>query len=258
MNKHNLRLTNPIKMLWALLLLLIFTQLVIVSAADSTNQVWEVFTNRSWITAIALSEDTLWVGAEGGGLEQRNASTGQLVRVLTNLDGLPSNNINALLSDGQQGLWIGTDGGLAYRNLQGKISVYNTNNSGLSSNEIRALLNNGNGGVWIGVETYGGRNGLVHRSANDEWRVYNIPELPNFSVYSLSSDDSKGLWIGTHNGLAYRSASGEWTIYNTNNSQLPDNQINALSNDDSKGLWIGTGYHGLVYRSHQGEWTIYS
>jgi len=239
-----------------ILLLLIFSQ-SIVAAPDSTNQVWEVFTNRSWITAIALSEETLWVGAKGGGLEQRNASTGQLVRVLTNLDDLPSNNINALLSDGQQGLWIGTDGGLAYRNFQRKISVYNINNSGLSSNEIRALFNDGNGGLWIGVETYGGQPGLIHRSANNDWTVYKSPELPNFSVYSLSSDDSKGLWIGTENGLVYRSASGEWTIYNTNNSQLPDNHINALSNDGSNGLWIGTE-NGLAYRSRQGEWTIYN
>ncbi|OAD23622.1 hypothetical protein THIOM_000541, partial [Candidatus Thiomargarita nelsonii] len=66
-------------------------------APDSTNQVWEVFTNRSWITAIALSEETLWVGAKGGGLEQRNPSTGQLVRVLTTVDDLPSNYINVLL-----------------------------------------------------------------------------------------------------------------------------------------------------------------
>ncbi len=67
-----------------ILLLLIFSHSIL-AAPDPKNQIWEVFTNRSWITAIALSEDTLWVGAKGGGLEQRNALTGQLVRVLTTI-----------------------------------------------------------------------------------------------------------------------------------------------------------------------------
>ncbi len=60
------------------------------------NGNWEVFTNRSEIRAILPSDDgkTLWVGTTGG-LEQRDASTGELVRVFTNLDGLPSNWITA-------------------------------------------------------------------------------------------------------------------------------------------------------------------
>jgi len=72
------------------------------------NANWEVFTNRSSIRAILPSDDgkTLWVGTDGG-LEQRDASTGELVRVFTNLDGLPGNNITALESDGSGGLWIG-------------------------------------------------------------------------------------------------------------------------------------------------------
>jgi len=79
-------------------------------SAENAN--WEVFTNRSSVSTLLLSEDgkTLWVGTRGG-LEQRDASTGQLVRVFTNLDGLPDNKISALEIDSNGGLWIGTSGG---------------------------------------------------------------------------------------------------------------------------------------------------
>ncbi|MDM8560627.1 two-component regulator propeller domain-containing protein [Candidatus Parabeggiatoa sp. HSG14] len=117
------------------------------------NATWEVFTNRSNITALALSEDgeTLWVGTNGR-LEQRDASTGELVQVFTNLDGLPSNRIWALESDGSGGLWIGTDEGLAYLSVSGEWTVYTTDNSGLPFNNINALENNGSDKLWVGTE----------------------------------------------------------------------------------------------------------
>ena len=79
------------------------------------NANWEVFTNSSKIQAMLPSDDgkTLWVGTNGG-LEQRDASTGELVRLFTSLDGLPDNYIRSLESDGSGGLWIrGTWDGLA-------------------------------------------------------------------------------------------------------------------------------------------------
>ncbi|OAD18875.1 two-component system sensor histidine kinase/response regulator, partial [Candidatus Thiomargarita nelsonii] len=88
-------------------------------AFSQENANWEVFTNRSWVRAIVVSEDekTLWVGTRGG-LEQRDMATGELVRLFTNLDGLPSNEIRTLYGDSSGGLWIGI-GGLVYRSASG-------------------------------------------------------------------------------------------------------------------------------------------
>ncbi len=62
---------------------------------------------------------------------------------------------------------------------------------------------------------------------NANWTVYTTDNsgLPsNYSISALESDDSGGLWIGTHSsGLAYRSISGKWTVYTTDNSGLSDN-----------------------------------
>jgi len=225
------------------------------------NAVWEVFTNRSEVRAIVVSEDekTVWVGTEGG-LEQRDAATGELVRVSTSLDGLPDNWITALSFDGANGgLWIGTRfGGLAYRSASGDWTVYNTDNSGLPSNDIWALsIDGSSGGLWIGTLNAG----LVYRSIGDDWTVYNQENsrLPNNRVEVLSIDSSGGLWIGTYDsGLAYRSIGGDWTVYNTDNSGLPYNYIQALSIDSSGGLWIGTDGEGLAYLRDGDDWTVYN
>ncbi len=240
--------------------LLVFFSQSIVLAADFKNQVWKVFTNTSWTMSIALSADEtkLWVATRGG-IEQRHASNGELVRLLINLDGLPSNRVNTLLSDKNDGLWIGTDNGLVYRDVNGKFTVYNSSNSELPANEILALSKDDQGGLWIGVETYQthGISGLVHRSANNEWSVHKInnSELPYFSVHSILNHN--GLWIGTDNGLAYRNLNGEWVVYNSKNSDLPINNINKLLGDD-QGIWIGTNGGGLVFRSHDSKWIVYN
>jgi ligand-binding sensor domain-containing protein len=222
------------------------------------NANWEVFTARRYVQAIVVSEDekTLWVGTSSG-LEQRDRATGELVRLFTNLDGLPSNNVWVLYGDSSGGLWIGTTGGLAYRSVSGEPTVYNTDNSDLPDNDILALYGDSSGGLWIG--TWGG---LAYRSVDDEWTVYNTYNtgLPSNSINALYGESSGGLWIGIYgdeDGLAYRSVGGQWTVYNTDNSDLPDNDILALYGDSSGGLWIGT-WGGLAYRSVGGQWTVYN
>jgi len=223
------------------------------------NAVWEVFTDRSFIShgEIVVSEDekTVWVGTNGG-LEQRDAATGELVRLFTTLDGLPSNYIKALSIDSSGGLWIGTwIGAFAYRSVDDDWTVYDIENFGLPKQSIKALSIDSSGGLWIGTEG----SGLAYRSVDGDWTVYNTDNsgLPNNLISALSIDSSGGLWIATGNGLAYRSLGGDWTVYNTDNSGVPYNFINALSFDSSGGQWIATG-GGIAYRSVDDDWTIYN
>ncbi len=220
------------------------------------NALWELFTYTGHVTSIAYSDDgsTLWVGTIGG-LEERDSHTGQRLRLYTNLDGLPSNNINCLLPDGTGGLWIATYEGLAHFSATRKLIIYNEENSGLANNWVVTLISDGLGGLWAG--TY---DGLTHLSSEGQWIAHNIENsgLPENFVYSLILEPSGGLWIGTWGGgLAYFSANGEWTVYNVDNSGLPDNLVKSLLIDGSGGLWIGT-YGGVAHLSSNGEWTRFS
>ena len=157
------------------------------------NTVWEVFMNRHQINTLQLSEDgkILWVGTKGG-LEKRDAQTGEVLRILTKRDGLPSNDISGtLLSDGKGGLWIGTYG-LAHYTADGQLKVFHTENSGLPNNTVTALLSDNQGGLWIGT---GGEEGLAHYTADGKWQVFNKENsgFPDNYVRSLLSDNQGGL-----------------------------------------------------------------
>ena len=98
---------------------------------SAKNSSWEIFTSRNFVQAITLSDDskTLWIGTQGG-LEQRDAITGKLVRVLSTLDKLPSNNVTALFRDGNNGLFIGTLYGLVYLNSNAEGELLTARNQG--------------------------------------------------------------------------------------------------------------------------------
>ncbi|KHD06532.1 hypothetical protein PN36_31395 [Candidatus Thiomargarita nelsonii] len=220
------------------------------------NAIWEVFTRRSDVQAIVVSEKTLWVGTKGG-LEQRDGATGELVRVFTTVDGLPDNRVNALSIDASGGLWIGTwIGGLAYLSVDGDWTVYNTDNSKLPSKWVKALSIDASGRLWIGTDA-----GLAYLTVSGDWKIFNTENsgLPDNKIHALSLDSSGGLWIGTEfGGLAYLSVGGDWTVFNSENSDLPSNWIRALSIDSSGGVWIGINGKGLAYRHVGGDWTVYN
>lgn len=239
-------------------------KITITQTGSLTGTNWQVISNDdSSVQALALSEDgkTLWVGnilRDGGGLEQREATTGKLISTfLTENSGLPHDGINILLSDGIGGLWIGTGGGLAHLGADNTWQVFNTENSGLPHNSIFSLLADGSGGLWVGTA----KGGLAHYHADGQWEVFNTtnPGLPDDSVYALVPDGAGGLWIGTQkSGLVHRTVNGEWIISNTANSGLPDNGIWTALEGKNGGVWLGTFHGGLAHLSVNNEWTIFN
>jgi ligand-binding sensor domain-containing protein len=228
------------------------------------NAIWEVFTNRSSVLAIEPSTENeiLWVGTVGG-LEQRDLKTGQLMRVWTHLDGLPSNNIRALLADDKGGLWIGMqDAGLAYLTHDQQWQIFNTDNSKLPDESIHVLISDERGGLWIGTD----QGGLVHLNASSQWQVFNTDnsDLPHNYVKGLVSDGSGGVWVGGA-GIAHLDNRGRGEVFDTDNSGLPLNGILALASDGEGGLWVSTydiekgerKYGGLTHFTRSGDWQVF-
>jgi len=224
------------------------------------NALWEVWTNRDDVRALAYSQDrsTIWVGTMGG-LEKRNALTGELERVYLNTDGLPDNDVRALLSDEQGGVWVGTwEGGLAHLKADDNWDVFNKDNSDLPDNSVKALLSDAQGGVWMG--TWG--RSLAHLKADGNWEVFNKDnsDLPDNSVNALLSDDQGGVWVGTwggDGGLAHLKADGSWEVFNTDNSGLPSDSIYSLLSDNQGGIWVGTD-GGLAHLKAYGNWKVFN
>jgi len=225
---------------------------------SSENANWEVFSNRTWIQALALSEDkqTVWVGTNGG-LEQLDVKTWERKRIFTISDGLPSNDIIALARDKHDRVWVGTHSGLAHLHADGSWEVFRTSDSDMPNNRATSLIVVSDG-IWVG--TFGG--GLAHLDDKGNWKVFNTENsgLPDNYIRALAADKQRGgLWIGTQfGGLAYHHADGTWDVFNTDNSGLPHDEVRSLLDDGNGGVWIGTFEGGLAHLDAQGNWKVFN
>ena len=123
--------------------------------------------NRSY-DVLVTPDQVIWLATDAGlnAIGARyDRATGMLDvddwRVYTTLDGLPTNEINAIELDGAGNLWVATEGGLSQIGSDGEVAFTLTeSNSGLSSSRVTSLLfDPAAGELWIG--TFSGLNRLV-------------------------------------------------------------------------------------------------
>ena len=111
-----------------------------------------------FVEAMALGPSgSVWIGCPDGGLHHFNPITNKYEHFLhdsTEPNSLCNNTINALLTDHNGNLWIGTETGLDYFNpLTRKFThfYHNPNDiNTLSSNEVISLFEDKSGVLWVG------------------------------------------------------------------------------------------------------------
>ncbi len=123
------------------------------------------------------------------GLAHQNSQGQRQVFNLTNSP-LPSSQINAIVGDGEGGVWVAcgegngeaesTLGGLVHVSSDYQWMVFSSTNSNLPTNYVEDLVSDELGGAW--VKTY---DGLAHRLAH-------LSVQPTFSLPPLGTGVSKG------------------------------------------------------------------
>ncbi len=181
------------------------------------------------LTRLAAVDGTLWIGTDGGGLGRLRDGR---FTTLTRRDGLPQDHVQALLADGEGGLWIGTTRGLARLRRDGSLAAVPV--AGLPDSAVSALCLDAAGSLWIGTATAG-----VYRLAGGRAEPLTHREgLPDDRVQALHAQRDGSLWIATQGGLA-RLRGGRLTAFTTRDG-LPSDVVNALLEDGDGNLWIGT------------------
>lgn len=239
----------------------------------------ELFTGEPSQTLVD-SSGGFWVGTEGNnssGLVHLSANGTSEIFNISN-SALPHNQIHALQSDGEDGLWIGTDSGLAHFYADEK---WESELLGFQANFIRP---DGVGGYWIGTEKdfghltddskfkkllsvnsqaflwkgtdefyVGATDGLHHFTSKGHEHV-NIPDRPENNVTVLLRQN--GLWMGTTTGLLYQDTDGSWNTFTTANSKLPIDHIHSLFPDGSGGIWVWTVAGHLAHLKSTWTWEV--
>lgn len=137
----------------------------------------------------------MWFGTSIGLVKQQHGQQDGQYQVFTKAEGLPSNDIKALVEDAQGGLWIGTYGGVSYLR-DGRFTNYTTAN-GLTGNRVRSLHLDAEGVLWIGTYDSGLSRWKDGRLAN----ITRRQGLANEGVFQILEDRRGNLWMSSNQGI---------------------------------------------------------
>ncbi len=152
------------------------------------------------------SNNVMWIGTFGGGLNSLDLNSGELIRYpysSTKLDEMVSENVQTFHEDKESNLWIGTATGL-YMINDGELTHYNhveKNPNSLIHSRVWNIAESKNGDLWIGTS-----DGLSH--LDPKTGKFNNHKLPNELTVDISSNQFRKLfitdeylWIGSSTGL---------------------------------------------------------
>lgn len=217
------------------------------SASRYQDGAWTIFKDIYSFDAVAIdAEGRAWFGDDSKGVVVLN-SDGTQAFVLTTAEGLPGNNVQAILVDGEGRVWIGTNEGLAKYEEDALTVVFDKDTQEIPNKYIRALTLDANGylviGTFTGVARYDGSQVEVlvdfAKDGFSEIRLTTLAVAPDGSV-----------WAGTDKGLL-TDANGAWKLFTTKDG-LSTNYVSALQVDGQGTVWVGGGGSnydggGIVY-----------
>ena len=178
----------------------------------------------------------LWVGTANAGLARYDPRRGRFFSYpVGGSSGISAANVEAVIDDGDQGLWIGTDGGVDHLSIaSGKVAHLETGrrSDNLSHDYVRAFYLESGGSLLVGD-----RGGLLR--VYPETQSYQHLPITDASgavvttgVGLFAEDDAHRLWIGTtQNGVALLDARGTVSL-----PQLRGADAAALADQSVRGI----------------------
>jgi ligand-binding sensor domain-containing protein len=217
---------------------------------------WVSYTNANEnILDIAFDQNGYLWAASRGGLVRWNVDDGTY-RKFTTADGLPSNEITAVLPARDGTLWVATRGGLASFDGE-QWTIYPMLEQG---SVIQEIYQDSHDRLWFatrwdGVLTFDGRH----------WTTYSMDDgLGSNWVDAVAEDKQGNIWLGTW--FFYCGCEGEpnyiegvsrfdgqgWTVHGADiglDDEDPASSIHvtSIAVDPKGGIWFGTVGFGAVY-----------
>jgi ligand-binding sensor domain-containing protein/signal transduction histidine kinase len=154
----------------------------------------------------------------------------------TTQDGLPDNEIAAILQTRDGYLWLGTRKGLVRFDGMRFVVFSSENTPAFLHNIVSSLHEDRNGSLWVGIS--GG--GLLQLDKGRFVAFTTKNGMSSNYVNSLCEDRSGVIWAGTAGGGLNRIERGTVTHLTTKDGLINDH-ISSLYVDRSGVLWIGSG-----------------
>ncbi|MBL8115096.1 MAG: response regulator [Acidobacteria bacterium] len=198
------------------------------------------------VRAIHENDDgTFLIGTEGGGLSW--LKDGRFLTI-TRRNGLPSDDVMAILDDGNGMLWIGTSGGITRFPKASLAKVFAGGAAPLEAfdngegqlGRIKVLLVDREGALWIGS------NGGAQRWKNGVLTTFGTKDgLRSNAIIAFHQDRAGNFWVGTYGGGLSRLRPDGTFESLTAREGLTEDRVFAICEDREGSLWLGTGSGGL-------------
>jgi ligand-binding sensor domain-containing protein len=197
---------------------------------------WDQHTQPSVLSLGEATDGSVWVGTYTDGL--LHWKNGQLTPVLQQSNGLPGNEVRAILTDHQQNLWIGTASGLSVLRPNGTLHTYSADD-GLPASFIMALQEDEQHRIWVGT---GVGVSVFH---NGKFEHIDISAMEN-AEYAFGFYSEPGyMWMTTDRGLLrYRSSDGAIGMVGRKNG-LPIDKLFQVIPDNMGYLWLSSN-RGMI------------
>ena len=215
------------------------------------------------ITLYEDSDNNIWIGTWGGGLNKLEPETGKFTRFLNDdrvKNGISDNIIWSICEDNKGNLWLGTETSGVDKYIPGKhLFVSYTHNpdepKSFPGDHVRYIYKDQDGTLW-----FCSRTGLLKYDENSDSFV-SIKSPDNISVNTVIEDENGTLWIGTSGGV-YVLDKTERKFIKKDYPDLNDKFIYTFCIRENQ-VWIGTNL-GLYkinpetdeitgYRADQGD-----
>ena len=208
--------------------------------------------DSDYVSAIASDGKTIYIGTQysaldGGGLLQLNGDNIQPVA------GFPSqydpdsehvlNNINSILIDENEYLWVATNNGIAMRDDELEWNVFTTEN-GLPDNIAYSLYQDYAGNILAGTSS-----SYVASFNWDTWQFEPLFELGEFGIYDVRNilqDDDENYWFSGYGIVRYNPSDESWKAYNSNSASLSIQNITTMAKSDDGTIFLGSEDEGIA------------
>jgi ligand-binding sensor domain-containing protein/serine phosphatase RsbU (regulator of sigma subunit) len=200
------------------------------------------------------TDELIWVGIWGNGLNILNRKTGEVVRYYpTNPNRsrrISSNKVRCLFQDHTGTIWLGSINGLdifdpATRSFIPFHEKYTSVSSGILNNRrIICITEDGQGDIWMGTDKGVLRFQRKIKLFTSYNKIYNDKITAEMDlVFALAYDKNNKIWIGTENGLnCYDPLKDLFYRYEETGKikDLSSRIIYSLFFDSHNTLWVGT------------------
>ena len=205
--------------------------------------------NYAPVSAFVEDRDYLWIGTEGGGVNQMNKATGEFIP-FTGKNNIASNNIKSLVMDANHNLWISTfRGGMDIYNFGShKIANYKHSKSDSGSllvNNVRKTILEGDSGMWVAYQ-YPMPKISYFSFRSNSFTHYSLDSTHNYAyLFDILRQGEKTLWAISNEAL-YRMDTHTHTVEKIVPNDSTYLGLFTFCLDDSGNIWIGTIGNGLI------------